>query len=240
MSRFVALPKGVTEETFAKAISEYRQLLGETRVRTDPASLQAYLATAALSNEDQHRPAAVLYPATTKEVQSIVMIANRYRTPLWTIYGGEGEGYGSSAPATRGQIIVDLRNMKKVLNVDQDLGYCLVEPGVTYTDLQQHLKKNNINLWLDTPTASATVSVAGNILERGSGYTPYSEHFLFSCGMEVVLGNGEVIQTGMGGIPNTTSWQVFKWGFGPYVDGLFSQGNNGIVTKIGTWLMGPP
>ena len=48
MSRFVALPKGVSEETFAKAIGEYRQLLGETRLRTDPASLQAYLATAAL------------------------------------------------------------------------------------------------------------------------------------------------------------------------------------------------
>ena len=44
----------------------------------------------------------------------------------------------------------------------------------------------------------------------------------------------------MGGIPQSTSWQVFKWGFGPYVDGLFSQANNGIVTKLGTWLMGAP
>ena len=240
MSRFVALPKGVSEETFAKSIQEYRQLLGEDRVRTDPASLQTYLNNTIAESEDLHSPSAVLYPVTEKEIQSIVGIANQYKTPLWTVCNGENEGYGSSAPATRGQIVLDLRDMKKIIEVDQELGYCLVEPGVTYAELQEYLNKNKINLWLDTPAPSTNVSVVGNILERGSGYTPYSESFLFSCGMEVVLADGSLIRTGMGGVPNSTSWQTFKWGFGPYVDGLFSQANNGIVTKLGTWLMGPP
>lgn len=240
MSRFAALPKGVSEEAFARAINEYRGILGENRVRTDAATLQGYLATAGLAREEEHRPSAALYPATVKEIQSIVAIANKHRTPLWTVCNGENEGYALTAPATRGQIVLDLRNMKKIIEVDQELGYCLVEPGVTYGELQQYLKQRNINLWLDAPANSASMSVAGNILERGAGYTPYSEHFLFSCGMEVVLADGSVLKTGMGGIHNTTSWQVFKWGFGPYVDGIFSQANNGIVTKIGTWLMGPP
>lgn len=238
MSRFVALPKGVSEERFSRAIQEFQQLLGDKRVRTDLAALQPYLQPSVAGNEDCS-PSAVMYPATTKEIQSIVAIANKYRTPLWTVYNAENEGYGS-APATRGQIVLDLRNMKKIVTVDSELGYCLVEPGVTYADLQQHLKKNKINLWLDAPAPSANVSIAGNILERGSGYTPYSESFLFSCGMEAVLADGSILRTGMGGIPNSTSWQTFKWGFGPYVDGLFSQGNNGIVTKVGTWLMGAP
>jgi 4-cresol dehydrogenase (hydroxylating) len=240
MSRFVALPKGVSEDTFAKAIQEYRQLLGEDRVRTDLASLQPYLNITIAESEDLHTPAAAIYPLSEKEIQSIVTIANKYKTPLWTVCNGENEGYGSSAPATRGQIVLDLRNMKKIIEVDQELGYCLLEPGVTYAELQRHLKENKINLWLDTPAPSADVSIVGNILERGSGYTPYSEGFLFSCGMEVVLADGSVLRTGMGGIPNSTSWQTFKWGFGPYVDGLFSQANNGIVTKLGTWLMEPP
>ena len=240
MSSFIALPKGVTEQAFARAIQEYRSLLGADRVRTDPASLQPYMKSTIAVNDDLHAPSAVIYPTTAKEIQSIVAIATRHRTPLWTVCNGENDGYGSGAPATRGQIVLDLRNMKKIIAVDQELGYCLVEPGVTYAELQQHLKKNNINLWLDAPAPSANVSVVGNILERGSGYTPYSEDFLFSCGMEVVLADGTLLKTGMGGIPNSTSWQVFKWGFGPYVDGLFSQGNNGIVTKLGTWLMGAP
>ncbi|ABB32355.1 FAD linked oxidase domain protein [Geobacter metallireducens RCH3] len=240
MSRYLALPKGVTEAAFTKAITEYRTLLGEGRVRTDLASLSPYIVNSIAESDSLHTPSAAIYPTTTREIQSIVGIANKYKTPLWTVCNGENEGYGSSAPATAGQIVLDLRNMKKIIEVDRELGYCLVEPGVTYADLQNYLTSNKINLWLDAPAPSANVSILGNILERGSGYTPYSEDFLFSCGMEVVLANGTVLKTGMGGIPNSTSWQVFKWGFGPYVDGLFSQGNNGIVTKVGAWLMGAP
>lgn len=240
MSSFIALPKGVTEQAFARAIQEYRSLLGTDRVRIDPASLQPYLKSTIAVNSDQHTPSAVIYPTTAKDIQSIVAIAARHKTPLWTVCNGENDVYGCVAPATRGQIVLDLRNMKKIIEVDQELGYCLLEPGVTYAELQQHLRKKKFNLWLDAPAPSANVSVVGNILERGSGYTPYSEEFLFSCGMEVVMADGSLLRTGMGGIPNSTSWQVFKWGFGPYVDGLFSQGNNGIVTKLGTWLMPAP
>lgn len=240
MSGFIALPKGVTEDAFTKAIKEYRTLLGEARVRTDLTALQPYLKTTLAEGDDARKPSAVIYPATPKEIQGVVVIANKYKTPLWSYYGGENEGYGAAIPATSGQIILDLKNMKKIIEVDPELGYCLVEPGVTYEDLRQHLVKNKINLWLDTPAPSANVSIVGNALERGSGYTPYSEDFLFSCGMEVALADGSLLRTGMGGIPNSTSWQVFKWGFGPYVDGLFSQGNNGIVTKLGVWLMGAP
>ncbi len=240
MSSFIALPQGLKEETFARAIREYRTLLGESRVRTDQASLQPYMRNTIAEIAPPRKPSAVIYPSTPKDIQGIVTIANRFKTPLWTCYGGENEGYGSATPATNGQIVLDLTHMKKVIEVDRELGYCLVEPGVTYGELQEYLKKNNIGLWLDAPASSAGMSVVGNILERGSGYTPYSEDFLFSCGMEVVLADGSLFRTGMGGIPKSTSWQVFKWGFGPYVDGLFSQGNNGIVTKLGTWLMGAP
>jgi 4-cresol dehydrogenase (hydroxylating) len=56
-----------------------------------------------------------------------------------------------------------------------------------------------------------------------------------------VLPNGDAIRTGTGGLENGTSWQTFKWGYGPYVDGLFTQSNLGIITKLGVWLMkGPP
>jgi 4-cresol dehydrogenase (hydroxylating) len=53
-------------------------------------------------------------------------------------------------------------------------------------------------------------------------YTPYGEHFMFACGMEVALTNGEVLRTRMGSLPNSNTWQVFKWGYGPYLDGIFT------------------
>jgi 4-cresol dehydrogenase (hydroxylating) len=240
MANDIALPRGVSEQTFAKAIQDWRALLGDDKVRTDREALEPYLAGPIVAGVDARVPSAVLSPTTEKQVQAIVVIANTHRTPLWPSCGGENEGYGRATPATRGQVILDLSRMKKIIEVDQELGYCLVEPGVTYGELKQHLEKHAPTLWVDAPLASANVSVVGNILERGSGYTPYSEDFLFSCGMEVVLPGGNLLRTGMGGIPSSTSWQVFKWGFGPYVDGLFSQGNNGIVTKLGTWLMGAP
>jgi len=58
--------------------------------------------------------------------------------------------------------------------------------------------------------------------------------------MEVVLADGEVIRTGMGAMENSSSWQLFKYGYGPYLDGMFTQSNLGICTKMGVWLMPEP
>ncbi len=240
MSNFIALPKGVTEEVFAKAIKEYRALLGDDRVRTDPASLQSYMKIMYPESMDLHIPSAAMYPRTVKEIQAILAIANKYKTPLWTVSTGKNFGYGSAAPATRGQIVIDLKTMDKIIHVDEELGYCLVEPGVTYYDIQKYIKKHKMNLMISVPSPSAIVGPVGNSLDRGAGYTPYGDHFLFSCGMEVVMANGDVVRTGMGDVPNATSWQATKWGNGPYVDGIFTQSNYGIVTKMGFWLMKTP
>ena len=63
------------------------------------------------------------------------------------------------------------------------------------------------------------------------------DHWNAVCGLEVVLANGEVLRTGMGAMPNSEVWHQYKYGFGPLVDGLFSQSNFGIVTRMGLWLM---
>ena len=55
--------------------------------------------------------------------------------------------------------------------------------------------------------------------------------------MEIVLANGEVLRTGFGHFGTAKAANVYKYGVGPYIDGLFTQSNFGIVTKIGVWLM---
>ena len=80
----------------------------------------------------------------------------------------------------------------------------------------------------------------GNALERGIGETPYGDHFENICGMEVLLPDGKLIRTGGGPLADYKTWNTFKWGVGPYLEGLFSQSNYGIVTKMGMWLMPQP
>jgi 4-cresol dehydrogenase (hydroxylating) len=96
-------------------------------------------------------------------------------------------------------------------------------------------------VWIDPPDPGWG-SVIGNALDGGGGWTasPFRDHFGSHCGMEVVLANGEVVRTGMGALPNGKTWQQNKWGFGPWVDGLFRQGNMGVVTKMGFYLMPRP
>jgi 4-cresol dehydrogenase (hydroxylating) len=115
----------------------------------------------------------------------------------------------------------------------------VIEPGVTYKQLADHLKSRAIKLWADCTDSTPEGSVLGNALDRGLGHTPYGDHFGNLCGLEVVLANGEVIQTGAAP-PDSPAWHTFKWGTGPYLEGLFSQSNFGIVTRAGIWLMPEP
>jgi 4-cresol dehydrogenase (hydroxylating) len=124
--------------------------------------------------------------------------------------------------------------------VDPELCTALVEPGVTYQQLYDYIQEHKLPLMLSFPAPSAIAGPVGNTMDRGVGYTPYGEHFLMQCGMEVVLADGQVLRTGMGGIPGDKAWQVFKWGYGPTLDGMFTQSNYGICTKMGFWLMPKP
>jgi hypothetical protein len=59
-------------------------------------------------------------------------------------------------------------------------------------------------------------------------------------GLEVVLANGEVLRTGMGAVPTSKMWAHYRYGFGPFINGMFSQSNFGIVTKMVFWLVRKP
>jgi 4-cresol dehydrogenase (hydroxylating) len=131
--------------------------------------------------------------------------------------------------------------MDRVLEVDAERNFALVEPGVTYFDLYRHIQERDLKVWVDCANPGWGGPL-GNTLDRGTGFTLpyYRDHANAVCGMEVVLANGEVIRTGMGALPTSQSWNEYKHGFGPDPSGLFPQGNFGIVTKMGVRLMPAP
>lgn len=189
---------------------------------------------------EEHMPAAVVCPRSADEVRRVVLAANDHGVPLWPTSTGRNIGYGSSSVADHGTVVLDLRRMDRITDFDPELGTVVVEPGVTYHALQEFITAHGGGFWIDFPGPGPIVSPMGNTLERGHGVTPYGDHFAHSCGYEVLLADGTLFRTGLGGVKDTGSWQVYRYGFGPTLDGIFTQSNFGIVTKMGLWLMPAP
>jgi 4-cresol dehydrogenase (hydroxylating) len=189
------------------------------------------------------RPAGVVYPASTGEVQAVVRLANQHRVPLYPISTGNNIGLGSRSASAAGQVVVDLgRRMNRILEIDEKLAFAVVEPGVSYQALYDELVRRGNRLMLDVTSGPPQGGMIGNALDKGAGYTPYFDHFGFSCGIEVVLGNGEILRTGDGALDakDLMNWHTSKYSFGPILDGLFTQSNYGIVTRMGVWLLPRP
>jgi FAD/FMN-containing dehydrogenase len=239
----VTLPPGVSRADFNKVLTAWRDTVGADWVFTAAEDVGLYRdAYSPYWGEPEERVAsAAVAPQTLEQVQAVVKVANQYQVPLYAISTGRNLAYGGSAPVYSGSVVLDLKRMTRVLEVSERNAYALVEPGVSYLDLYEHITSAQLDVWIDPPDPGWG-SVLGNALDGGGGWTasPFRDHFGAHCGMEVVLASGEVVRTGMGALPNSKSWQHNRWGYGPWVDGLFRQGNMGVVTKMGFHLMPRP
>ncbi len=236
----LTLPPGISKAGFDKAIAAYEGVVGKDWVMATDLDRDTYSDIYAPGpTEDEWPPSAAVAPETVEEIQAIVRLANEHRTPIWPVSRGKNLGYGAAAPRMPGSIVLDLGRMRKVHEIDDKLGYCVVEPGVSFFDLYDEIQRGQHPLWMSVP-GNAWGSVLGNALDHGIGYTPYGQHALNLCGMEVVLPQGDLVRTGMGAMANNKASHLFPFGFGPSWDQMFTQSNMGVVTKAGMWLMPAP
>ena len=235
------LPPGVSSSDFSAALARLEGAVGKDWVLTSDDDMETYRDSySPFWHEEEDRiPSAAVAPDSVEQVQAVVRILNERKIPLWTISTGKNLAYGGSSPALSGSVMLDLKRMDKILEVSDKNHYALVEPGVSYFDLYRYIQDNKRRVWIDPPDPGWG-SPVGNSLERGGGRTPMGDHFASLCGLEVVLATGEVLRTGMGALPGAKTWQQYKYGFGPYIDGIFSQSNFGVITKMGVWLMPEP
>ena len=221
-------------QNFLKSISNH---LGKENIIIDQGLLSKILLDT--SPIDRKVPA-IVTPCSKDEVIQCVKTANEFKIPLYPISAGKNWGYGGPLPVQDDCVILDLSKMNRILEVNEKFAYAIVEPGVTQGMLHNWLVENEIDLIIDPSGAGPKCSVLGNCLERGYGIGIYGDHFSTICGMEVVLGDGTVIETGFSRFSNARCDRLFRYGVGPYLDGLFTQSNFGIVTKIGVWLAPKP
>jgi len=222
--------------TFFTAV---RAVLGDDAIEHTDAIRAAY-GSNRLPGGDR-RPSGVVFPRSGADVQTIVRLANQYGVTLWPTSTGQNLGLGEYSPVREAQVVMHLgRHMNRIVDVNETLGYAVIEPGVTFRQLRAELASRGDTLMLSSTSGPPDGSVLGNALDRGAGYTPHFDHFGMLCGLEIILGTGERIETGDAALGGAKTRHINKSGFGPLLDGLFSQSNYGIVTRAAIWLLPRP
>jgi len=188
------------------------------------------------------RPRLVVQPRNVDDVQKIVTSANQTKTPLVPVSSGEPHFRGDTVPSVPEAVIIDLSQMDKIIRIDRRNRMVLIEPGVTYVQLQPALAEEGLRL--STPLLPRqSKSVVTSLLEREPTLVPKYNHTLLEplrC-LEIVWGNGEILRSGDAGGYYPTLEQQWEMGLSQVFSGgpgqvdyyrLVSgaQGSIGIVT----------
>ncbi len=223
-----------------KTSNNLTEIIGKQKVINKPEILDRY------SHDNSFtppmRPRLVVQSRNADDVQKIVMWANQTRTPLVPVSSGEPHFRGDTVPSVPEAVIVDLRRMDKIIRIDRRNRMVIIEPGVTYPQLQPALAEQDLRL--STPLLPRqSKSVVASLLEREPRLEPKYNYTLpepLRC-LEVVWGNGEILRTGEAGGYYPTLEQQWKMGLAQVFSGgpgqvdyyrLVSgaQGSMGIVT----------
>ncbi|MCF8082376.1 MAG: FAD-binding oxidoreductase [Deltaproteobacteria bacterium] len=175
-------------------------------------------------------PDYVVMATTVEQVQGIMKLANREKIPVVPFTAGTNIG-GLCIPE-RGGILLDLKRMNKILRLDTESHYAVIEPGVSHAKLATELYKHNLRWsWpVGPPSAcSASCAISHGIGGLSGRYGLNSEEI---TSMEVVLPTGELVRAGSCAIQEDAWHSVLPL---PQLDGLFKGwlGTTGVVTKLG-------
>lgn len=212
-----------------QVIKELAELIGVKKISTDPSVLERY--SRDQSFVPSRKPNYVVWPKNTGEVQEIIKTANKYKLPV--VPYSSGRDFVGAAIPSEGGIVVDLKGMNGISEIDEMNWNVTVEPGVTFKQLNTELAKRGLRASCPLMSPSSA-SVASTYLER----VPVTTAADFSYGNElivdfdVILPSGELFTVGNPSLPGSPHAQPY----GPGVDffRLFvgAQGTLGIVTRM--------
>ena len=171
----------------------------------------------------------LVVPRTVEEIQEVVKLACSKKIPIVPLGGGLNLS-GLTVPF-HGGIVLDMKRMDDIIEVNESSRYVLIEAGVTLGKLISYLRKNHPDLRCSVPDAPPMATIAGNALFYGSGHlSRYGAHSEMINGLEVVLPTGEICRLGSCAI--SPSW--FSRSPLPDLLGLFINwfGTTGVVTKV--------
>ena len=202
--------------------------LGRDKISEDEEDLQFYQED--YTEHEISKPDFIVKATTTEEIIDTIKICSRYTIPV--IPAVQNTNVGALCIPESGGVILDLRNMNKIIKVDEENKYMIIEPGVSFGQIKEYLDKNHPNYRFAYPLSPPhTSALAGCILD-GLGNLSLKHGAMSSWinGLEVVLGDATVVKTGSCAL--TEHW-VSRAPL-PDLTGIFvnSQGTTGVVTKM--------
>jgi hypothetical protein len=171
------------------------EIVGKQNCLDDSQTLEAY-------SYDQSfvqplKPQFVVKPENAQEIQKIVAWANDTGTPLIPVSSGLPRFRGDTVPTAPEAVIIDLSRMNTIIRIDRRNRMAMIEPGVTYAQLQPELEKKGLSI-SNPLLPRRSKSVIASLLEREPMLIPKFNFTLMEplrC-TEVIWGNGEILRTG--------------------------------------------
>jgi glycolate oxidase len=215
-------PNGEGFGTLSASTRErFSQLLGSDGMLTSAEDLQAYAYDGTFL---EHRPAVVLLPRSTAEVQEILRLAASERVPV--VPRGAGTGLaGGSVPAAGG-IVLALTRMNQILELDSVNMLARVQPGVVTAELQAAALRHGLYYPPD-PASQRQSTIGGNVAMCAGGPhgLKYGVTKDYVLGLEAVTAGGRVLRTGGKMIKNVTGYNLTQLLVG-------SEGTLAVITEI--------
>ena len=205
---------------------ELGEKIGKNKVKDDEAILVTYASDYSLAPFS--KPGLVILPESTQDVKEVLVVANREKVPVTVMSAGVNIG-GLTVPSDGG-IVLDFRNMDRILEINTDSNYAVIEPGVIFDRFTAALNEKGFRCHL--PTAPGGATPLGNYLLNPSGSLS-NRHLDSIIDLEVVIPDGTILNTGSAAFPSDASKPNRRYGPFSDVAGLFccGYGTLGVVTR---------
>lgn len=173
-------------------LAALRSVVRTESIYTDPATCQGY----AYDNSRRYSlPQVVVLAQTEEDVRGVVTTCYRHRVPV--VARGRGTGTTGSAVPIAGGVVLSLERMHRIVRIDPDNRYAVVEPGVTNQTLQDALAPHGF-FWPPDPTSAAYATIGGNLAFNSAGprAVKYGTPRDNTLGLRVITGTGESMRVG--------------------------------------------
>ncbi|MEK7467204.1 MAG: FAD-linked oxidase C-terminal domain-containing protein [Planctomycetota bacterium] len=206
----------------AAVVAQLRDAVGRENLIVDREPLEKY---ASDETEDLvFWPAVAVTPTTTAQVSAVMKIASQHAIPVTP--RGAGTGLSGGALPVKGGIALSLEKMNRIIEIDRANLMAVLEPGVITQVLQEAVEKEGL-FYPPDPASRGSCMMGGNVAECAGGprALKYGVTKDWILGLEAVLADGTVINTGGKLLKNVTGYNITQLLVG-------SEGTLAIVTKI--------